>query len=218
MAADLGAYICFEDEAGQALSPPKGRTWAPRGQRPVVRVRGRGRGRVNMAGVSCYRDGQRAHLFYKLHIYHGRKNEPKTFSWQDYRDLIVVTHQQLGTPIVWCWDNVSVHLRQELADFAEKNKDWLKVYQLPSYAPELNPQEGVWSLLRRSIVNFVAADLDSLTRIVKRKLKRIQYVRHEVAPFKRTVCERKEGSCRPSRTSVHGSVPTLACVAGNGGV
>ena len=175
MAADLGAYICFEDEAGQALSPPKGRTWAPRGQRPVVRVRGRGRGRVNIAGVSCYRDGQRAHLFYKLHIYHGRKNEPKTFSWQDYRDLIVVTHQQLGTPIVWCWDNVSVHLRQELADFAEENKEWLRVYQLPSYAPELNPQEGVWSLLKRSIANFVAANLDSLTRIVKHKLKRIQY-------------------------------------------
>ena len=36
-------------------------------------------------------------------------------------------------------------------------------------------QEGVWSLLRRSIANFVAADLDTLTRIVKRKLKRIQY-------------------------------------------
>ena len=34
-ARDLGAFICFEDEAGQGLSPPKGRTWAPRGARPV---------------------------------------------------------------------------------------------------------------------------------------------------------------------------------------
>ena len=41
-ARDLGAYICFEDEAGQGLRPPKGRTWAPRGARPVVRVRGAG--------------------------------------------------------------------------------------------------------------------------------------------------------------------------------
>jgi hypothetical protein len=30
-ARDLGAFIFFEDEAGQGLSPPKGRTWAPRG-------------------------------------------------------------------------------------------------------------------------------------------------------------------------------------------
>ncbi|MCY0924463.1 DDE endonuclease, partial [Streptomyces sp. H27-G5] len=42
-------------------------------------------------------------------------------------------------------------------------------------APELNPAEGVWSLLKRSIANFVAADLHSLTRIVKHKLKKIQY-------------------------------------------
>ncbi|WUX87630.1 transposase (plasmid) [Streptomyces sp. NBC_01426] len=174
-AADLGAHICFEDEAGQALSPPRGRTWAPRGRRPTVRGRGRGRGRVNIAGVSCYRPGHRTHFFYKLHVYHGRKNEPKSFSWQDYRDLITATHQQLGTPIVWCWDNLSVHLRQELADYAEENKDWLRIYQLPSYAPDLNPTEGVWSLLKRSITNFVAADLAGLTRIIKRKLKKIQY-------------------------------------------
>ncbi|MEU2286839.1 winged helix-turn-helix domain-containing protein [Streptomyces sp. NPDC013178] len=42
MAADLGAHICFEDETGQGLRPPKGRTWAPRGARPVVRGRGKG--------------------------------------------------------------------------------------------------------------------------------------------------------------------------------
>ena len=43
-ARDLGAWICFEDEAGPGLRPPKGRTWAPRGAQPVVRVRGAGGG------------------------------------------------------------------------------------------------------------------------------------------------------------------------------
>ena len=33
------------------------------------------------------------------------------------------------------------------------------------------PTEGIWSLLKRSMVNFAAADLDGLVRIVKRKLK-----------------------------------------------
>jgi hypothetical protein len=37
------------------------------------------------------------------------------------------------------------------------------------------PTEGIWSLLKRSMVNFAAADLDGLVRIVKRKLKKIQY-------------------------------------------
>ncbi len=37
---------------------------------------------------------------------------------------------------------------------------------------------GAWSLLKRSMANFAAADLDGLVRIVKRKLKKIQYRPH----------------------------------------
>ncbi|PRX60236.1 DDE superfamily endonuclease [Nonomuraea fuscirosea] len=106
-------------------------------------MRGKGSGRVNIAGVVCYRPGHRPHLMYKLLIYHGRKDEPKSFTWSDYRDLIVAVHQQLGTPLVWCWDNLSVHLAAELARFTEANADWLRIYRLPAYAPELNPAEGM---------------------------------------------------------------------------
>ncbi|MDX2939793.1 IS630 family transposase, partial [Streptomyces ipomoeae] len=56
-AAHLGARICFADETGQGLRPSKGRAWVPRGQRPVVRVCGRSRGRVDIAGVVCSRAG-----------------------------------------------------------------------------------------------------------------------------------------------------------------
>jgi hypothetical protein len=37
---------------------------------------------------------------------------------------------------------------------------------------------SIWSLLKRSIVNFAAADMDGLVRIIKRKLKKIQYRPH----------------------------------------
>jgi transposase len=177
-ARDLGAFVCFEDEAGQGLRPPKGRTWAPRGARPVVRVRGAGGGRVSIAGVACYRPGGRPHLFYQLRVYRRRKSDPKGFSWSDYRDLIIATHNQLAAPLIWCWDNLNIHLAPELADFAARNKDWLRIYQMPAYAPDLNPAEGIWSLLKRSIVNFAATDVDGLVRIAKRKLKKIQYRPH----------------------------------------
>ncbi|MFG3716047.1 winged helix-turn-helix domain-containing protein [Micromonospora sp. NPDC047730] len=36
-AAERGAWICFQDEAGHTLRPPKAHTWAPRGRTPVVR-------------------------------------------------------------------------------------------------------------------------------------------------------------------------------------
>ena len=52
------------------------------------------------------------------------------------------------------------------------------MYRLPAYAPDLNPAEGIWSLLKRSTANFAAANLDGLVRIVKRKLQKIQYRPH----------------------------------------
>jgi hypothetical protein len=140
-ARDLGAFICFEDEAGQGLRPPNGRTWAPRGARPVVRVRGAGGGRVSIAGVACYRPGDRPHLFYHLLVYRRRKGEAKGFAWQDYRDLIIAAHRQLAAPLVWVWDNLNIHLAPELAEFAAENNEWLRVYRLPAYAPDMNPAE-----------------------------------------------------------------------------
>jgi hypothetical protein len=39
-------------------------------------------------------------------------------------------------------------------------------------------REGTWSLLKRAMANFAAADLDALVRIVKGKLKKIRYRPH----------------------------------------
>jgi putative transposase len=60
----------------------------------VVRVRGAGRGRVSIAGVACYRPGDRPHLFYQLLVYSRRKGEAKGFAWSDYRDLIIACPPQ----------------------------------------------------------------------------------------------------------------------------
>jgi transposase len=89
-----------------------------------------------------------------------------------------VVHEQPGTPVVWCWDNLNVHLQQELFDFEAEHRDWLVIFQLPPYAPEINPQEGIWSLLKRALADFAAADLAHLTRVIERKLKNIQYRPH----------------------------------------
>ena len=47
LAAATGAWVCFEDEAGKALRPPKARTWARRGHTPVVTVSGKAPGGIS---------------------------------------------------------------------------------------------------------------------------------------------------------------------------
>jgi hypothetical protein len=86
--AALGGWIVFEDESGQSLRPPRSATWARRGITPVIRVRGGGTGHVSIAGLACYRPGERRRLIYRLHTYRGRKGQTKAFTWNEYRDRL----------------------------------------------------------------------------------------------------------------------------------
>lgn len=169
-----GAWVVFEGETGQSMKPPRARTWGRQGSTPVVRVRGRCSGRVSMTGMTCYKPGERSRLIYAIREYRGRKDEPKGFGWKDYRNLVIRAHTQLGGPIVLVSDNLRMHLVTPLRQCFDANADWLIVFQLPPYATDLNPQEGIWSLVKRDIGNLAAADLGQVTQAVKRRLKQIQ--------------------------------------------
>jgi hypothetical protein len=174
-AAALGGWIVFEDETGQSMRPPRARTWARRGITPVIRVRGGGTGRISVAGLACYRPGDRSRLIYRLHCYRGRKGESRAFAWREYRDLLTAAHRQLpGGIIVLVWDNLPVHLRAELRAFTAA-QPWLRVFQLPSHAPDLNPVEGIWSVLKGGVLaNLAAASFSHLLLVIRHGLKKIQ--------------------------------------------
>ena len=55
-------------------------------------------------------------------------------------------------------------------------QDWITAHYLPPYAPQLNPVEGVWSLLRhRCQANTAFADPAHLMRALRRGLRQVQY-------------------------------------------
>lgn len=54
-------------------------------------------------------------------------------------------------------------------------QDWLTVFQLPPYGSELNPVEGIWPTLRRSLANLAKHDIIQLGALVKTRLRRMQY-------------------------------------------
>jgi hypothetical protein len=175
IAAATGAWICFEDEAGQTLRPPKARTWAPRGRTPVVAVSGKGSGRVSVAGLVCLTPATRGRLFYRIRVHRGRKGERRSLSEADYAALVTAAHQQLHAPIILIWDNLNTHVSAVMRAFIDAHRQWLTVVQLPAYAPDLNPVEGVWSHMKRGLGNLAACGLDQLVATVKSRLKQIQY-------------------------------------------
>jgi hypothetical protein len=138
----------------------------------VIRVRGSGTGHVSVAGLACYRPGDRSRLIYRLHCYRGRKGETKAFTWIEYRDLLIAAHRQLpGGVVVLVWDNLNVHRRAELRAFTDAQA-WLRVFRLPAYAPDLNPVEGIWSVLKGGVLaNLAVASFGHLVQVIRHGLK-----------------------------------------------
>ncbi|WP_405827230.1 IS630 family transposase [Streptomyces sp. NBC_00105] len=177
LAAASGAWIVFEDEAGFSMTPPVARTWGRRGHTPVIRVRGRSRRRTSVAALCCYKPGEESRLIHRPRTHLLLKGARKSFSWKDYRDLLVRARIQLDGPIVVVWDNLNTHRTAGLKRY-EAEHDWLTTVHLPPYAPDLNPVEAVWSLVRRAMANTAFDTPDDLDRKLRRELRRIQLRPH----------------------------------------
>ncbi len=171
--ADLGAWLVFEDESGQGLRPPKGRTWGRRGTTPVVTVTGGHNTRVSLAALIAIRPGCRPRLIYRVHRRRAGEKR-KGFTEKDYARFLDAAHQQLNGPVVLVWDNLNAHVSGVMADLIAA-RDWLTVFRLPSYAHELNPVEPVWSVLKRSLANLVKHNISELTALARTRLRRMQY-------------------------------------------
>jgi hypothetical protein len=143
----------------------------------VVRVSGKGSGRVSIAGLVCFQPGRRAsppRLIYRTRTHRGRKGERRSFSERDYADLLDAAHQQLGGPIMLVWDNLNTHISRAMRELIDA-RDWLRVYRLPPYAPELNAAEGIWANLTGGLGNHLFHGLDTLKTTIQSQLRGMQY-------------------------------------------
>ncbi|MFE0690835.1 transposase [Streptomyces xiamenensis] len=121
------------------------------------------------AALCCYRP--------RRHHEH-RGTGRNSFARTGYRDLIVRAHIQLKAPIVLIRDNLNTHRATGMRQYAAGH-DWLTLVQLPSCAPDLNPVEGVWSLLRCGPLASIAfTDDGHLERTLRRGLRHIRHRPH----------------------------------------
>jgi len=73
--------------------------------------------------------------------------------------------RHLRGPVIVLLDNSSTHQGEPLQRLLRQHSR-LRLEHFPSYAPELNPDEGVWSLAKRALANSCPNDLEELVEDV----------------------------------------------------
>jgi transposase len=132
-----GRTIVWVDEAGFYLLPARVRTYAPRGQTPVLRVP---LTRDHLSASSALTTNGRV----LMHIQAEALRGPRVV-----RFLKHLLRQIPGKMLV-IWDGSPIHRSKVVKAFlAEGGAARLWLEQVPGYAPELNPVEGVWRYLKR---------------------------------------------------------------------
>lgn len=69
-------------------------------------------------------------------------------------------------------DNSTTHKGQPLKELLRRHAG-LHLEYFPAYAPELNPDEGVWCQAKRELVNSCPKDMEALTADIIRSMNRI---------------------------------------------
>jgi transposase len=164
-AARLGAHLVFLDESGFLLIPSVRKTWAPRGQTPLLRFWQRHDKISVISAVSVSPRRRRVGLYYQLHRTNIRQPAVCAF----LRHLL----RHLRGPVIVLWDNGRIHRGPVIRDFGHRIPR-LHVEFFPAYAPELNPDEGVWHRAKATLANGRPDDLTALAAHLRAALARLR--------------------------------------------
>jgi hypothetical protein len=149
-----GAHVIFIDESGFSLAPTLRRTWAPRGQTPVLEHVHDRRSISAIAALSVSPGRHRLGCW--MHLWPGSLDSRHVVAF--VRDLL----RHLRGPVIVVWDRLAAHRSSAVWEFVWSHPR-LDVEWLPAYAPELNPVEWLWSYLKgKPLAHLCPEDVESL--------------------------------------------------------
>lgn len=172
------AWLVFEDESGVSQQPVVRRTWAPRGETPVLTHIGGHWRRLSIAGALAFRwDGRRSRFFFQTHA--GSYTDGTLIMF-----LRALKRHFAGGRVIVIWDGLGGHKSCRMRGFLHRQRSWLTVEPLPAYAPDLNPIEQVWGNVKTcELANVCAPDLATLRTPLRRGFARIRGDRHLAMGF-----------------------------------
>ena len=162
--------IVWVDESAFYLLPAVARTYAPRGETPVLRVPLSKDHWSVIGGLTAT-----GRLLLQM--------QEDAFRGPTIVRFLQQLLRHLPGKLLVIWDGASIHRAQPVKDFlAAGAAARLQLEVLPGYAPELNPIEGVWRYLKHvELRNFGCDDLPELRRELGLAAKRLRRKRHVLA-------------------------------------
>ena len=127
-AKEQGADIHWADETGLRSDCQHGRSYAPRGRTPAIALNGR-RHAVNLIS-SITNQGKVRFMFYE-----------ENFNSAVFIKFLTRLIEDADRPIFMIVDNLRVHHSRQVEEWLQDKQERLRLFWLPSYSPELNPDE-----------------------------------------------------------------------------
>jgi len=164
--------LVFIDEAGFYLLPGRVRTYAPRGHRPLLCV-WQSRDHLSvMSGVT------RSGALYTMIRPQALRGPESVWFLQHLQSCV-------GSRLLVIWDGSPIHHSKEVQRFlATGAAQHIQLEQLPAYAPDLNPDEGVWHQLKEvELRNLCCTDLTQLRHELELAIIRLRSKPHLIRSF-----------------------------------
>jgi transposase len=164
-----GRTIVFCDQSGFYLLPMVARTYAPVGKTPILRENLTRDHLSAMSGITL--DG-------KLYM----MEQDRAFKGGDAVRFLKHLMRRIPGKLLIVWDGSPIHHSRAVKDFlASGATSRLQLEQLPGYAPDLNPDEGIWKHLKCvELKNLCCKSLAQLRVELRKAKERLRHKKHVI--------------------------------------
>lgn len=169
-ATDINALIMFADESGIRTDYHRGTTWGQRGQTPIVPRLG-ARYSVNMLSAITAQGEMRFML-------HEGRVTAETFC-----EFLRRTVVGIDRPIFVIVDGHSIHSAKKVTQLLKEYEGKLKLFLLPPYSPQLNPDEWVWNNVKQRVAKQFINSRDQLLEVTRHALNALQNLPKTIQGF-----------------------------------
>ena len=154
--------LLFLDESGFYLLPGVVRTWAPKGETPLLKVK---LTRDHLSVISAVTPA--GDLYWSTQDHAFRSEDVVAF----LKTLLALIPGKL----LILWDGAPIHRSKAIKRFlSEGAARRIHLERLPAYAPELNPDEGIWHYLKHvELSNVCTRTLDELQERLTKATQRL---------------------------------------------